>query len=48
MDAESFIDRKYRIWRYVQRAVELIYPPRCMGCGELTAAEFGLCGACWR
>ncbi|WP_170770971.1 ComF family protein [Ruegeria lacuscaerulensis] len=26
----------------------MIYPPRCMGCGELTESDFGLCGACWR
>ncbi|WP_353390895.1 ComF family protein [Ruegeria sp. HU-ET01832] len=26
----------------------MIYPPRCMGCGELTESDFGLCGPCWR
>ncbi|EYD73215.1 ComF family protein [Limimaricola hongkongensis] len=25
-----------------------IYPSACMGCGELTAADFALCGGCWR
>ncbi|MDA7964381.1 ComF family protein [Ruegeria sp.] len=28
--------------------LELVYPPRCMGCGELTESDFGLCGPCWR
>ncbi|KUJ77930.1 competence protein ComF [Ruegeria marisrubri] len=36
------------MWSRIQTAVELIYPPRCVGCGELVAADFGLCGACWR
>ncbi|CUK03115.1 DNA utilization protein GntX [Ruegeria denitrificans] len=36
------------MWQRIQTAVELIYPPRCLGCGELTEADFGLCGACWR
>ncbi|WP_425082234.1 double zinc ribbon domain-containing protein [Ruegeria arenilitoris] len=48
MDSGSFIGRNYRIWQRIQTAVELIYPPRCLGCGELTEADFGLCGACWR
>ncbi len=26
----------------------MIYPPRCLGCGELTESDFGLCGPCWR
>ncbi|WP_299082235.1 ComF family protein [uncultured Ruegeria sp.] len=48
MDAGSFIARKYRIWQRVQTAVELIYPPRCLSCGELTESDFGLCALCWR
>ena len=44
----SFIDRKYRIRQRIQTAVKLIYPPRCLGCGELTESDFGLCGPCWR
>ncbi|MFG6564230.1 ComF family protein [Sulfitobacter sp. 1A13421] len=34
--------------RGLQTAVSLIYPPRCLGCGGLVDADFGLCGACWR
>lgn len=36
------------MWQRIQTAVELIYPPRCLGCGDLTEADFGLCGCCWR
>ncbi|NVO56842.1 ComF family protein [Rhodobacteraceae bacterium B1Z28] len=36
------------MWQQVQTAVELIYPPRCLGCGNLTESDFGLCGSCWR
>lgn len=32
----------------LQTAVSLIYPPRCLGCGGLVDADFGLCGTCWR
>ncbi|WP_037313138.1 ComF family protein [Ruegeria halocynthiae] len=32
----------------IQTAVALIYPPRCLGCGDLTESDFGLCGPCWR
>lgn len=32
----------------IQTAVGLIYPPRCLGCGELVEADFALCGRCWR
>ncbi|WP_298851472.1 ComF family protein [uncultured Ruegeria sp.] len=34
--------------QWIQTALALIYPPRCLGCGELTESDFGLCGACWR
>ena len=27
--------------------VDLIYPPRCPGCGGAIAAQDGLCAACW-
>ena len=27
--------------------VDLVFPPRCPLCGEATAAQAGLCGACW-
>jgi ComF family protein len=36
------------MWHRIQTAVALIYPPRCLGCGELTESDFGLCGPCWR
>lgn len=32
----------------LQTAVSLIYPPRCITCGDLVESDFGLCGACWR
>lgn len=31
-----------------QTALRLIYPPRCVGCGDLVQSDFGLCGPCWR
>lgn len=30
-----------------QTAVSLIYPPRCLGCGDKVMSDFGLCGTCW-
>ncbi|WP_425046885.1 ComF family protein [Primorskyibacter sp. S87] len=36
------------MWSGIQTAVELIYPPRCLGCGDLVISDFGLCGECWR
>lgn len=30
-----------------QTAVQLLYPPRCIGCGALVQSDFGLCGTCW-
>ena len=32
----------------IQTAVSLLYPPRCLGCGDLVESDFGLCGPCWR
>lgn len=32
----------------LQTAVSLIYPPRCITCGDVVESDFGLCGACWR
>ena len=34
--------------RHIQTAVDLMYPPRCVGCGVLVQSAFGLCGPCWR
>lgn len=31
-----------------QTALRLIYPPRCLRCGDMVESEFGLCGPCWR
>ena len=31
-----------------QTAVRLVYPPRCISCGDLVESDFGLCGPCWR
>lgn len=36
------------MWKRIQTAVELVYPPRCLGCGVLVTSDFGLCGSCWR
>ena len=32
----------------IQTALGLLYPPRCIGCGDLVDSDFGLCGLCWR
>ncbi|MGR3806118.1 double zinc ribbon domain-containing protein [Marinibacterium profundimaris] len=32
----------------LQTLVGLIYPPRCLSCGEQVESDFGLCPACWR
>lgn len=32
----------------IQTAVEILYPPRCVGCGTMVESDFGLCGGCWR
>lgn len=32
----------------LQTALRLVYPPRCVSCGDLVESDFGLCGACWR
>lgn len=32
----------------LQTAVTLIYPPRCITCGDMVESDFGLCGPCWR
>lgn len=31
-----------------QTALHLLFPPRCVGCGDLVESDFGLCGNCWR
>ncbi|NVO22249.1 ComF family protein [Donghicola mangrovi] len=32
----------------IQTALRVIYPPRCLGCGETVGADFALCGPCRR
>jgi len=36
------------MWARIQTAIQLLYPPRCLGCGGHVASDFGLCGPCWR
>lgn len=31
----------------LRTAVRLVYPPRCLSCGEMVESDFALCGACW-
>lgn len=28
--------------------LRIVYPPRCLSCGDLVESDFGLCGLCWR
>jgi len=30
-----------------QSALRLIYPPRCVSCGEMVERDFALCASCW-
>lgn len=32
----------------IQTALRVVYPPRCLGCGETVGEDFGLCGMCRR
>ena len=32
----------------MQSVLRAIYPPACMGCGDMTEADHALCGVCWR
>lgn len=32
----------------LQTALRMVYPPRCLACGDTVDSEFGLCGDCWR
>jgi predicted amidophosphoribosyltransferase len=34
--------------RGVQTALRLLYPARCVICGDMVESDFSLCGACWR
>ena len=33
--------------RKFQTALHLLFPPRCVGCGEMVESDFGLCASCW-
>lgn len=32
----------------MQSALQLLFPPQCLGCGAPVASDFGLCADCWR
>lgn len=32
----------------IQTALRVVYPPRCLSCGDAVESDFGLCGPCWR
>ncbi|WP_323781520.1 ComF family protein [Thalassovita sp.] len=35
-------------WAKFQTALRVIYPARCLNCGDIVESEYGLCGPCWR
>lgn len=37
-----------RVARGLKGAMNLLFPPRCMACGEGLAGDAGFCGPCWR
>ena len=39
---------EYRMSAGIQSTLALLYPARCLGCGDIVDAETGLCGHCWR
>ena len=47
--SERFHKRYVRVHRHkFQTALDIRYPPRCVGCGALVESDHGLCGLCWR
>lgn len=32
----------------IQTALRVVYPPRCLHCGDKVESDFGLCATCWR
>ncbi len=32
----------------IQTMLQVLYPPRCISCGDMVESDFGLCGKCWR
>lgn len=35
-------------WSAFQTALQVIYPLRCLSCGDVVADQAGLCATCWR
>ena len=35
-------------WGKLQTALNILYPPRCIACGDHVESDHGLCGRCWR
>ena len=47
--SERFHKKYVRVHRHkFQTALDIRYPPRCVGCGALVESDHGLCGLCWR
>lgn len=38
---------RVRLQQAARAALHLVFPPRCICCGEAVASDFGLCGPCW-
>lgn len=36
-----------RFARKFQTALHLLFPPRCVACGDMVESDFGLCAMCW-
>lgn len=34
--------------QFFQTAIQTLYPPLCLGCGDYVETDAGLCGPCWR
>lgn len=32
----------------IRSALHIVFPPRCLACGEAVGTDHGLCGTCWR
>ena len=47
-DRQSRQPGPQRLKALVRAALNLVYPPQCLACGEIVGSDAGLCGACWR